>query len=105
VLEAAAAAGLTQTVDFATHIRGNTLDLVLTNMPDRLENVQEAGRLGKSDHVIITCDVRTKRSGGEKIKVKNWSRADWAGIKKGLRETAWPTTEDDKTAEDSWQLL
>jgi hypothetical protein len=68
VLEAAAAAGLTQAVDFATHIRGNTLDLVLTNMPDRLENVQEAGRLGKSDHVIIMCDVRTRRSGGEKLR-------------------------------------
>jgi hypothetical protein len=91
VLEAATAAGLTQLVDFPTHIRGNILDLILTNMPERLANVQDGGRLGNSDHAIITCDVLAKKSCGEKITVKSWNRADWAGIRAGIRNTVWPT--------------
>ncbi len=38
--------------------RGNTLDLVLTNIPERIDKVMEAGRLGKSDHVIITTKIK-----------------------------------------------
>ena len=36
-----------QLVDFKTHIRGRCLDLVITNMPEKVSNVTEAGRLDK----------------------------------------------------------
>jgi hypothetical protein len=105
VLEAAVTAGLTQMVEFPTHTRGNTLDLILTNMPERLDNVRDEGRLGKSDHVILSCEVTAKKDSREKIKVKNWSRADWNGIRDGIRKTVWPTMADGCTAEEAWQLL
>jgi hypothetical protein len=105
VLEAATASGLVQLVDFPTHIRGNTLDLVLTNMPDRLLNVRDEGRLGKSDHVIIMCDVLTRTGSQKVITVKNWNRADWNSIRSGIRDTVWPTMADNGTAEAAWQQL
>ena len=37
--------------------------------------------------------------------IRNWKRADWNKIKSGLENTAWPTTNDEKTAEQAWQLL
>jgi hypothetical protein len=61
VLEAATAAGLHQLVDFPTHTRGNVLDLILTNIPERLSNVTDAGRIGRSDHVAILCDLDMAR--------------------------------------------
>jgi Reverse transcriptase (RNA-dependent DNA polymerase)/Endonuclease-reverse transcriptase len=105
VLAAANAAGLVQMVNFPTHTRGNTLDLILTNIPERVENVADAGRLGRSDHVIVTCEVNMLRHVGETVKLKNWNRADWDAIKRGIRDTTWPATWDSTSAEAAWQLL
>jgi hypothetical protein len=48
---------LTQMVDFSTQVKGNCLDLVLTNIPERIVDIQEARRLGKSDHEMILLTV------------------------------------------------
>ncbi len=51
-----------QLVDFGTHIKGNILDLLVTNIPERVEELFDAGRLGKSDHVMIVTKLSV---GGE----------------------------------------
>ena len=58
-----------QMVDFKTHIKGGCLDLVITNMPEKVSNVSEAGRLGKSDHVIIQFDLEISSRGWRREKV------------------------------------
>ena len=52
---------MTQMVEFVTHTKGNTLDLVLTNIPERITDVQDVGRLGRSDHVMIMTKVSVKK--------------------------------------------
>jgi hypothetical protein len=42
---------------------------------------------------------------GNKIKSKNWNKADWLRIREGLRNTVWPTSADNTTVEEAWQLL
>jgi hypothetical protein len=56
-LEAVDDVMLTQMVDFSTQVKGNCLDLVLTNIPERIVDIEEAGRLGKSDHDMILLTV------------------------------------------------
>ncbi len=56
-LEACKDAGLEQLVTFPTQVRGNILDLLLTNIPDRVSEVKDAGRLGKSDRTMILFSV------------------------------------------------
>ena len=51
-----------QMVDFPTQVKGNILDLVITNIPERIEEIYEMGRLGKSDHVMIVTKISV---GGE----------------------------------------
>ena len=46
VMEAVEEALMTKMVDFSTQVRGNILDLVITNMPERILEVREEGRLG-----------------------------------------------------------
>jgi hypothetical protein len=53
-----------QMVDFSTHTRGNILDLVLTDVPDRISEVREEGRLGNSDHSILVIEVKVGTGGG-----------------------------------------
>ena len=95
-----------QLVDFKTHIKGGCLDLIITNIPEKVSNLAEAGRLGKSDHVIVQFDLEiASRVSGDKRLVKSWRKADWGRIKKGLETTVWPTTEDRTSAEDAWQTM
>ena len=49
---------LEQLVNFPTHNKGNTLDLVFSNFPDRILNVENIGNLGNSDHAMISIDPR-----------------------------------------------
>jgi hypothetical protein len=48
-LQACQDANLNQLADFPTPVRGNTLDLLLTNVPERVVEPREVGGLGRSD--------------------------------------------------------
>ncbi len=45
LLEAVQDKYMEQLVDFPTQVKGNRLDLVITNIPERVDEVYEAGRL------------------------------------------------------------
>jgi hypothetical protein len=105
VMEAAAEAGLSQLVDFPTHKRGNVLDLILTNIPGRMENIREEASIGRSDHVTILSELRMATTSRAMIKAKNWGKADWKSIKEGITNTVWPTASDGCTVEEAWQAL
>jgi hypothetical protein len=46
-----------QLVGFSTHIKGNVLDLVIPNSPEKVVSITDEGRLGKSDHCILLIEV------------------------------------------------
>ena len=52
-LEACQEANFEQLVTFPTHVRGNTQDLLLTNVAGILLEVSDQGRMGNSDHTMI----------------------------------------------------
>jgi len=105
VVETCVEKGLVQMVAFPTHLQGNTLDIVLTNSQNSIRNIEDKGRLGRSDHVMIEVkvEIAVKRKGSQE-QVRNWRRADWTAIKSGLREE-WPTTEDQCSTEQTWRHL
>lgn len=94
-------------IDFATHVKGNILDLVLTNAPERIMSVTEEGRLGHSDHFVVQIDMEEK---GEVHKeeqdlVLNWKRADWAGMVGEMGERDWEREMEGKNVTEAWQHL
>lgn len=102
-LDAVEDALLEQLVDFPTHIKGNCLDLVLTNIPERIFEIKEAGRLGSSDHEMICFTIgmqngpkREERSG------LNWKKADWTNMKTDLARIDWGPSLQDMSAQDMW---
>jgi hypothetical protein len=87
VLEAAMDQQLAQLINFATHVKGNTLDLLLVNCPERILSVNTAGRLGKSDHEIILFEAVVTKIGSQKKECNerlNWKRATYEEIKEFL---------------------
>jgi hypothetical protein len=54
LLEASEEAGLMQLVDFSTNRKGNILDLILTNCPEKFIHIKDEGCLGNSDHCTVS---------------------------------------------------
>ena len=97
---------LEQLVDFPTHIKGNTLDLLLTNVPERVEEVKEVGRLGHSDHMMIMASLTMLRSNPVREDLQpDWGKADWESMGNALNEQDWRELFRGKTAAEAWVIL
>ena len=106
LLEATQEKFMEQLVNFKTHIRGNTLDLLLTNIPERVLNVQEMGRLGHSDHVMILTTVAVGGNTQTSVTTQqDWNRADWDSIRQEIAGVDWRSRLDTRSAEESWEIL
>jgi len=81
------------------------LDLVLTNIPKRVGEVREGGRLCQSDHEMILLTVSC---GVERVVVKevrNWKRANWEEMREQLGRVDWKRAMRGKTAGQMWTFL
>ena len=103
VLTTALEEGLDQLVHFATHTKGNTLDLVLTNCPDKIISINDGGRVGKSDHCILNIEVKVKTVRRiVKTTRSNWTKADIVGLKRFLSEINWHQEMASSSVERLW---
>ena len=87
VLEAVEDMLMSQMVDFSTQVKGNILDLVITNMPERIQEVREEGRLGRSDHNMIVVEISVGKLAREEQHARpDWRKADRKSMKAELCE-------------------
>jgi hypothetical protein len=95
-----------QLIDFPTHIKGNILDLVITNIPERIEEISEAGRLGKSDHSILLINVQYGQKAVRTRPTPDWRRANWDQMRAELRgDREWLTQIRASGTTAAWDLL
>ena len=98
--------GLVQLVNFPTHGKGNILDLVLTNCPDKVISVSDEGRVGKSDHCILNIELElsvVKKS--DRPTRSNWNKVDTIGHKAYLKNINWTNTLADREANRAWRIF
>jgi len=105
-LEAAEEKFLEQLVDFPTHIKGNTLDLVLTNSSELVSSVAAMGRLGKSDHEMILLHL----AGGTPpppppIQQPDWNKANWEAMREDLAGINWHNMLRHLDTEATWAII
>ena len=105
LVEAVADAAMEQMVPYSTQVRGNILDLVLTNIPDRIREVSDEGRLGSSDHVMIRVSIEVGPIKPVVKVVKNWRRANWDEMRRQLAATNWRREFRGKEADQMWDLF
>ena len=92
------------------HRRGQTsniLDWVLTNYPEKTDNLQILAPLGqKGDHNVITFDYEVPKG---HCQTNNsflcYSKGDYGKINKELSETNWDSILDANDIERSWQTF
>jgi Endonuclease-reverse transcriptase len=97
---------MVQMVYFATHTKGNILDLVVTNMPERVLDIREEGRLGKSDHSLIMIEINVTASKTTSYETRlDWKNADWGKMHQLLSNQDWKTEVKRADTERGWELL
>jgi len=94
---------LHQIIDFPTHIRGNILDLALTDLPERIINIEPIGNLGNSDHSIISLNIMLNVAFNQtKEYVPDWNKCDVDSFSDFLTSVNWESEFSDKGTEDCW---
>ena len=92
-----------QMIDFKTHIRGNVLDLLFSNQPDRIQNIESLGNLANSDHSIIMVDaVFNSRFNNSSELISDWKNGDVEGLADYLKMADWTRELDRRNVEDAW---
>ena len=73
--------------------RGNILDLIFTNTPEFLLNINVCEGLGNSDHFSIEFDWKIKLGSLKQTPrfVYNFRTADWDGLREDLVKIPWDT--------------
>ena len=101
--------GLTQLVSSPTHKQGNVLDILLTDSPQLLRNldIHDPGEFIKSDHSPITFNINVKL---EKKKVQkrfifNYKKANWSNLNKDLARVDWDHLLNHNDIHVSWECF
>jgi Endonuclease-reverse transcriptase len=106
VVEATEEMFMEQLVEFSTHTKGNILDLVLTNVPERIIDIRDEGRLGKSDHVMMAVEISIQNEPGAETGTRpDWAKADWDQMKRQIASWNWREELRGCDAETAWLAL
>jgi len=96
--------GMAQLVNFSTHIKGNILDLIITNCPERIISISEEGRMGKSDHSILLVEIEENPPNTqEEYERRNWRKANMPGLRAALERIRWRETTENMDIEETWR--
>ena len=99
--------GLLQCISSPTHIKGNLLDILLTNSENHVSNINvlSTNVACKSDHFAITFEVKLKlkRKKPWKINTFNYKRANWDALNSDLHNINWLSVLDSQEPDIVWQ--
>ena len=99
---------LSQLITFPTHYLGNTLDIILSDVPSAVSNIKicDHNEYVKSDHFAITFDMifskLISRNKGSKRTIRNYKKANWRDINNALRTINWHRSIDYMDINSSW---
>ena len=99
-------AGLVQLINEPTHIKGNILDIILTNSEQFINDiiVSNSNGLCKSDHYSknFKINLKVNRKKTEKIKAFNYKRANWDLLNRDLSNVDWTSMIDTSNPDNAW---
>ena len=97
---------LTQMVDFPTHVKGNILDLIFTDIPENVISVDNIGNLGNSDHAILSIELDLSPSFNQSNElIRDWRKGDEEGLKGYLSSINFEEEFREKDANECWMTL
>ena len=91
----------TQHVRGATHVGGNTLDLLTSSNRDMIVDLKNHGYLGTSDHIILEASIAGPIRGVDSDElIPDWSKADLSNFKESVANIDWQAKFLDKSGKE-----
>jgi len=83
--------GLSQLVKGPTQIKGNRLDLIMSDIPNLCSEIEIDAQVGKSDHYLLCTSIALSPIQETTAPRMVWlySKADWDGLRAELAGTNW----------------
>ena len=101
--------GFTQLIDSPTHIKGNLLDILVTNKPQIISDqiVNDNFLPCKSDHFPVSFCIKSnvRRKKAPKREIFNYKRANWNELNNELRFTNWNNLLSGNDVETAWRTF
>ena len=99
--------GLVQHISGATHIKGKTLDILLSSHSNLIKDIKvlEHNSVCKSDHLPIVFEIKTKvrRKKPTKRKSYNFKRANWEALNRDFSRVDWGAWLDSTDIDLAWK--
>ena len=96
---------LEQHVNEATHDAGNILDLILSSHDELVSNVKHEGKIGNSDHEVITCVINTEECREKRTKqFRDFKRANIPEMR-GAMQKDWRGMLTGKNVNEAWSII
>ncbi len=101
---------LTQHVKEYTHRRGeqkpSTIDLILTNEENMIEDLSVEAPIGKSHHAVLLFSfICYTESSKQKVHKPLYSKGDYVKFRAKMEEYDWKNDFEGKTCEECWRLF
>ena len=98
--------GMTQIVDFPTHIKGNVLDICYTDLPNNVISCENLGNLSNSDHAIIKLEIDfCPKFVKSSQKIRDWRRGDSEGLASHLADINFADHFAGKNVDEAWETF
>ena len=95
--------GLSQLIDFPTHLGGNILDAAFTRTPGRIKNITDIGNIGTSDHTAILFEIGFQSRSNDSCElIREWHKGDKNGLFRHYMDINWA---DLRSSEDPWAVF
>ena len=88
-----------------THTSGNVLDLVLCDKEEVVSEVKTDGRIGGSDHDLITFKMRVAAGKEEERMIRDFGRANFVEMRRGMANVDWQRELSGKDANEMWNSI
>ena len=96
----------TQHVRGATHIGGNTLDLLTSSNPDMVVDVEKQGYLGNGDHMMLEASLVGPAKDEETTQlVPDWLKADLGAMKDAIANIDWKMEFGEKNGKECMDVI
>ena len=81
--------------------------MLVTNLPERVCEVYENGRLGTSDHVILMATIGMGEAvlEDEGAPARDWRKADWDAMREELKNRSWVRELNRMSTSEAWTVF
>ena len=96
---------LSQVVRYPTHVKGNILDIILTDKPQHIHDINIDS--SKPDHfpIVFKLNLNARRKKSAKRCIFNFKKANWDGINSEFSTINWEGLLSDRNIDDAWAVF